>query len=377
VADLHAAKRAGVDVERFRSWEAGEARPSVAQLRHLADLYKRPLVFFFLDEVPQDFAVMKAFRRLPLSEDEEGGSHQLAIQTRQALVRREIYLNLAGAGGWEVPRFPLAAGPRTDPAEAGARARQALGVRIEQQVRWGDERQAFKSWREAVESMGVLTFQVSRVSVEEMRGLSAWHDVLPVILVNSADTLRGRIFTLLHELGHLVLHQDHLCDWNGITPGQKSAAEIWCNAFAASVLVPEDALLRAYRRPENARQRLTPDWEEARRLADRFKVSQEVVLRRLAELRQIPKSAYAMARSRLVDAPVPKQKGESKGGPSRDVVAIWNLGVPFVRTVLEAMHQRAITLAAASDFLDVKVKHIPAIERRLQSGILDDAPTGP
>jgi Zn-dependent peptidase ImmA (M78 family) len=265
---------------------------------------------------------------------------------------------------------------RTASADAAAQARQALGVQIEHQVGWSDERQAFKGWREAVESLGVLTFQVGRVSVEEMRGLSAWQEVLPVIILNGADRLRGRIFTLLHELGHLVLHQDHLCDWNDITAGQKSEAEIWCNAFAASLLIPEDALLREYRRPESPRQRLALDWEEARRLADRFKVSQEVVLRRLAELRQIPKSAYVMARTKLIDAPVPKQKGESKGGPPRDVTTIWNLGVPFVRTVLEAMHQRAITLAAASDFLDVKVKHLPAIERRLRGGISDEAPTG-
>jgi transcriptional regulator with XRE-family HTH domain len=190
VAELHAAKRAGVDLERFRTWEAGEARPTIAQLRHLADLYKRPLAFFFLEEVPKDFAVMKAFRRLPLSEDDEGGSHQLAIQTRQALVRREIYLDLAEAGGWEAPKFPLMATLRTAPAEAAAQARQALGVQIEHQVGWSDERQAFKGWREAVESLGVLTFQVGRVSVEEMRGLSAWQEVLPVILLNGADRLR-------------------------------------------------------------------------------------------------------------------------------------------------------------------------------------------
>ncbi len=38
-------------------WEKGDGKPSIAELRKLADLYKRPLAVFFLSEVP-DFPVM-------------------------------------------------------------------------------------------------------------------------------------------------------------------------------------------------------------------------------------------------------------------------------------------------------------------------------
>src|SRR5882762_1426584 len=60
-----AAKRAGVAPERLGAWERCEARPSIAQLRRLGALYKRPLGVFFLPKPPKDFAALKDFRRLP------------------------------------------------------------------------------------------------------------------------------------------------------------------------------------------------------------------------------------------------------------------------------------------------------------------------
>ena len=47
--DLHeAAKKAAIRPERLQSWEAGETRPTVNQLRKLGQVYKRPLAIFYL-----------------------------------------------------------------------------------------------------------------------------------------------------------------------------------------------------------------------------------------------------------------------------------------------------------------------------------------
>lgn len=44
------------------------------------------------------------------------------------------------------------------------------------------------------------------VSISEMRAFSLYYDVLPVIMVNGSDTPRGRLFFLLHQYAHLLLH---------------------------------------------------------------------------------------------------------------------------------------------------------------------------
>jgi Zn-dependent peptidase ImmA (M78 family)/transcriptional regulator with XRE-family HTH domain len=364
VPDVHAAKKAGVPVERLHEWERGESKPSIAQLRHLAELYKRPLAVFFFDEVPKDFSVMKSFRRLPDSEETKL-SPPLAAQTRAALVRRVIAQRLKAASGEELPRFTLRADIGDAPATAAAKVREALGISLSEQFAWPDERAAYKKWRAAVERLGVLVFQVSRVRVEEMRGLSAFQQPLPIILINGSDSVRGRTFSLFHELGHLLLRHVHVCDVHDVSNWAGGDAEVWCNAFAANLLVPAAALTAEFRAPRGGPAN-DADWIETKRVADLFKVSHEVILRRLVSLGALTETAYSRARDYLQQLQPAKRKG--RGGPAPDLKAVWALGTPFVETVLGALHQRRITLSEVSEYLDVKVKWVPRIRDRVLFG---------
>ncbi len=78
-----------------------------------------------------------------------------------------------------------------------------------------------------------------------MRAFSLYFDVLPVIVVNGADWARGRLFSLLHEYAHLLLHSEGLCDMvtdtKATTPDAQLEAR--CNAIAASILMPRDLVL--------------------------------------------------------------------------------------------------------------------------------------
>src|SRR5262245_58127025 len=60
-----AAKKAQITTETLENWEKGRTVPSVAQLRKLGEVYKRPLAVFFLPEPPKGFDPQKEFRRLP------------------------------------------------------------------------------------------------------------------------------------------------------------------------------------------------------------------------------------------------------------------------------------------------------------------------
>src|SRR5437667_197854 len=60
-----AADKAGVAKQTLQSWERGEDRPTIAQLRKLGEVYKRPIAVFFLPAPPKDFDPQREFRRLP------------------------------------------------------------------------------------------------------------------------------------------------------------------------------------------------------------------------------------------------------------------------------------------------------------------------
>ncbi len=78
---------------RLADWEAGASRPSIAQLRKLAGIYKRPLAVFFLPEPQRGFQALRDFRRLV-----GGGAGQwspdLHAAIRRAHFQREVSLEL-------------------------------------------------------------------------------------------------------------------------------------------------------------------------------------------------------------------------------------------------------------------------------------------
>ena len=62
-----AAKKLGVPAQRLDAWERGELRPTMNQLRKLANTYKRPIAVFYLPEPPTEFQALRDFRVLAAS----------------------------------------------------------------------------------------------------------------------------------------------------------------------------------------------------------------------------------------------------------------------------------------------------------------------
>lgn len=208
----------------------------------------------------------------------------------------------------------------------------------------------------------MLTFQTTRVEVEEMRGLSVFHQVFPVVLLNAGDAVRGRIFTLAHELGHLVLRTETSMDSNSTLNDASSDEEVWCNEFAGALLVPPALLSWS---PDEVSP-LRFDWAELKTQANRLKVSREVILRRLLSLGRLKHKQYQALRRELGRN---SNKRAEKGGPvAQDVLVLSRLGLPFVRTVVVAYKQQRITLSDVTTYLDVRLKYVPSIEDRVLSG---------
>lgn len=100
------------------------------------------------------------------------------------------------------------------------------------------------------------------------------------IVVNQDLPFNRKTYTIAHELGHHVLHQDYLSDdgkyqifprmnsYDGPKPSEEQEAD----AFAANLLVPLK-MLRSY-----------VDFASVRELAQMFMVSQDVILYRMKRL---------------------------------------------------------------------------------------------
>jgi Zn-dependent peptidase ImmA (M78 family) len=135
------------------------------------------------------------------------------------------------------------------------------------------------------------------------------------------------MFTLAHELAHLWAGESGVSDVEaGRVPKQR--LERWCNAVAAELLVPMDAL----RAELNAR---APVAEEIQRLARVFKVSSLVVLRRLFDAQRIDGqrlwSLYREEQARLHKL----DRGSAGGGDFYRTLGV-RTGKRFARAVLSS-----------------------------------------
>lgn len=353
-----AAKKAHVKPELLAEWESGAARPTVSQLRLLAEAYKRPLAVFYLPKPPKSFDALHDFRGTRGTTTK--GSPALAYEIRRAYERREIALDLFDELGESASTTKLAARTTDAPEKVAAELRAMLEVTLARQRLWNSEYTAFGNWRDAIEDSGILVFQTSGVAVSEARGFSISVQPLPVIAMNGKDSYAGRIFTMMHELAHLALREGGICDLD------EHGLEVFCNAVAGALLVPAEALLA----DSEIRNALKPgSWPEEtiQRLAKEFRVSREVIVRRLLTVGKTTPSFYDLKRREY--AAELARRPPSKGGPPPPALAVARAGKLFTGVVVRSYSEGRITSADASDFLSLKLRHLPEVMKALRVGI--------
>lgn len=350
------ARVAAVNPATVAAWEAGTSQPTIRQLRLIARKVRRPLAAFFLSEPPAGFSLPHDYRVVYGSDatiDED-----LVRAVDEAHERREAALALLEDLGDDPPRFGAAIDGGQSPEELGERLRDTLRVTEADQAGWRKAEEALDAWRVAVEHLGVLIFQAGSLP-DSVRGFSLSFDVLPAIVLNRKDAVVARSFTLAHEVAHLALHGDGICDplRAPIQSRPGAETEVYCNHVAGAVLVPALAL-------QNELPAGPPSDREIEELACRFQTSCEVLVRRLAILGVVDDEFYQRKRAEYEAARATRTTRKGRRIPmSVDVLS--KVGRPFARLVLTAYRAGAVSSTDAAAHLGARLKHFPAIEAAL------------
>ena len=359
------ASRLKVKEERVSAWEKGELQPTLRQLEKLAHFFHRPLSIFFLPQKPQLPPLAAEYRRLP---DVEPGheSPELRLALRQMLTRRENALNLMSELGETTPEFSLRANLRESPAAVGARMRQTTGVDVAAQFGWSDGWEAWREWRAAVEQLGVLVFQFPKVLLKEVRGLTLLRTPMPVVAINGKEmNPEARVFTLFHELVHLMLaanneeapairEQRKEADW--------LAVERFAEMSASHALVPENILRDVVN--QFGLQQVTWNTENVRRVAKKFRLTPLAMATRLRESGFMNWDSYNQWREQwqAYVATLPPRGG---GFATPIQKTVGRAGRPFTKLVLEALAANRITSVDASRYLNLKFEHFDKLRTHL------------
>ena len=355
-----AAKAIAISVEKLLAAENGDAQLTFPQFLAAANVYKRAPSLFYLNEPPAGFQPIQDFRKL--AEAEPGAfTPDLTAVIRQAQERRDLALDLHDDLGEPAAEFTFSATLNDDEEALGERIRSFLDVTATDQQAW--RAKAFDHWRAKIEARDVLVFLIPGLPLTEMRGVAIAESRLPLILINSKDRTNGRTFTLLHEFCHLAVRASGVSGF-GTDERRADAARVeqFCNAVAAAALVPKDWLLSETLVARKGSEKTWAD-DELAALAVRFGVSREVVLRRLLTLGRTTKAFYDSRRPAFQKEYDDLDSKKSTGGPPRHLVVLSQLGRSYAQLVFQGYYDRRLTLRDVSNYLNMQVKSVPAMEQ--------------
>jgi Zn-dependent peptidase ImmA (M78 family) len=314
----------------IQAWEKGLECPDIEMLRQLSHLYDVPFSYFFL-KVPPKEPPLRDYRGVP-----EERRTKLSRDTKLAL-REFRRLHRLARTLQEITGMPISlkmgkAYPDEDTKEVAERELKTLDVTRDLRQAWLSKEEAYHTWRNAIEALGLFVFSL-RMPSSECRGAAIIGEKTYAILVNQNDAPAARSFTLLHEYYHLLLETNKelmVCDQ---FPGD---TETLANRFAASVLVPEDEFLGILKdRKLDRYQDWWPD-DVLSELSGYFCVSRDVIAIRLENLEFAPPSFYRQKRERW-DKAFRGRGGFARGGRVKKAYAEEKLGARLFSLTLNAV----------------------------------------
>lgn len=350
-------------VEVVASWESGDSTPTYGQLETIAyRLFKRPLAIFFFPHPPIEEDPKTEFRLLPAFELESFEADML-LAARQARSMQESLRELtSGRNPVDLKIFRDVDARRfRSLAALCGRVREYLGVTLEKQCSWGSLRDALKNWRDVIEDHGIFVFKRS-FKQREISGFSLADDEFPVIYLNNSTSDSRQIFSLFHELAHIlyslsgVTKQD--LSYIEALPSVERRVEIACNRFAATFLVPDENFRTEIRR-------FSGSDEEVGALASRYNVSREVVLRKLLDLGRVDQVHYERKVRQWNKEYESREKGE--GGNYYATQATY-LGKAFLRLAFSSYYDGRCSLQDLAGHLGMRARNIERFEAFLTQG---------
>jgi Zn-dependent peptidase ImmA (M78 family)/DNA-binding XRE family transcriptional regulator len=361
------AKKMGVPNEKYESWEKGEKHPTYKQLEDLAEkVYKRPLAILLLKTPPKEDPIQKDFRNLSNAEI-SNLSPDLRVALRKAK-RYQLILEEVAVED-ESPKFKqFKISKIDDPLTASKKFRELLSLTLEEQKSWKPDT-SFANFRRYVESIGIYIFMM-KLPIEEARAFCITGD-FPVIVINKEDSKNATIFSIFHEVCHILFNQNDVFKdvKNGPLNKEYKEIETFCNLFAASFLVPEDSFNNEIQYLNLIQNNVSDS--QIQRLATTYNVSNEVIARKLLA-RQLISEDFFWGKKRFWDsmAKAAKAKENEKlkdndRGINQGIKIIHDKGRPYVASVVNAYERGFISSSDLSNYLETKFNHLPKILERL------------
>ncbi len=350
-------KRLDISSNTFGGWLKGEANPTLKQLEDLAKVVKRPLAVFFLSEAPKEKPLPKDYRMLPEKAGKFDKKTILAIRRARRLqkISKELSENLNANLNKLIPTVKQSENSKN----IAEKYREEFKFDQEKQKKFKSPYEVFNFLRDIIEDKNIIVFQIS-MPIEDARGFTLVDDSPAVIVVNSKDAIEAKIFTLMHEFGHVLLNESGVSmPENALFIKGVGRVEKWCNDFASAFLLPEVLAKKAF----GLNTEILTETKTLNRLSRAYKVSKAMLLYNMYRLNFISEQQYNGVLERYKPEILkPKERAEKKGVfiPA-DKKCLSERGQKFVSLVVNNVDKGFITHSDALDYLSIKAKNLDKV----------------
>ena len=352
------ADRMGRNIEDIINWEEGKDYPTYAQLEKLAyTIYKRPLAVFFFPNIPNIPKNNGKFRTLDNEIFNEIPTRIIELMN-QARVMQLNLQELDSNSRIRITELEL------DIHEQNfyEKLRDVLGVDLELQKKAKNMSDSFEMWRSAFYECGVYVFKEA-FKDNSFSGFCLYDIKYPVIYINNSMSYSRQIFTLFHELCHILIKTSGIDkandDYISRLELDNRKLEMICNMFAGKFLVPTNDLLKLIDNVEINEKNIE-------KLSKKYSVSRDVILRKLLDMGKISKEAYEKKHSDYQEEMY--RKPINSGGGNYYNTKKAYLGENYINDVCSNYYSGKIDLYETANYLNVRVEAIPQLGVMIKEG---------
>lgn len=267
--------------QMVEGWIGGSSLPTLKQLQDFAKKVHVPFGYLMLSAPPVLEKPLPDFRRRTVGSQRY--SQELTGEIYAQQRKQSWFRDYAIDRGLDAVTWVKSASLSDNPVAVAQRLREEWGFSTASRAQeYADSRKQVFTF---LEDKGVLMsiagyFGSTKRSFDssEFSGFSLCDDYAPLIFVNGKEAHSAQIFTMIHEVGHLVLGESAVSD-DAANAETTHRSERWCDEFAAAFLMPSDEI-RASAPSSLSENTVMP-------IAKRFKVSALALLNRLRDLKLI------------------------------------------------------------------------------------------
>lgn len=353
----------------IKSWEQGVDFPTYPQLKELGKLYRKPVAVFFFPEPPVLKSIVSSCRTLPANIELLFSRNLVRLLDEARVMQLNLY-DLYENKNPNIHKIKDEVFDCFDIKSVAQKLRVILNISLEEQKKIKRYEKAFELWRESFYQIGIYVFKAA-FKDENISGFCLYDSEFPIIYINNSFSLSRQIFTLFHEIYHLLYKTsglDLFKEPNNAKYYSRSdeLIEVNCNRFASEFLVPNEDFL------ENIKGKFFSELL-VDKLASNYCVSREVILRKFLDNGYITQDKYLDLREEYIKDYLRYTKNKvgnenSQGNYYNTHMAY--LGERYLRLAFGSYYQNKISITQLSKYLNMKIPSLKTIASKKGWGAL-------